>query len=162
MISCLSRHRELISYSPKLFLFTQKISVKSYLFNDAILFGIDRRHVEGSRNSDLQPYQLYLIRGEVTNSESKESEAPKSPTSKDIDTATRSNGVTGKIINATLIDLSKNQRVYTGCCDSVKYCFIDMFTYLYNTLLYIFVGILCCSGDYIVEKNKKHRFPIVF
>ena len=35
-----------------------------------------------------------------------------------------------------------------------------MFTYLYNTLLYIFVGILCCSGDYIVEKNKKHRFRV--
>ena len=70
--------------------------------------------MEGSRSSDLQPYQLYLIRGEVKNSESKESEAPKSPTSKDIDTATRSNGVTGKIINATLIDLSKKPTCLHG------------------------------------------------
>jgi len=133
-VSCLSRHRTLTAYSPELYLFANQIVVRSFLFSDAILFGIDRNSVKenGECMYNLQPYQLFLIRGKK-NMESKS----KSPTSKDIAIASSANGVTGKIVDAQLIDLSKNQRVSNGCCDCIWYFCVDVFKYIYNILLYV-------------------------
>ena len=130
--------------------------VQAFLFNDAILFGLNRS--VGSEDH-LQPYRMLLIRGKKHAEESK-IDVPKSPTAKDIDVAASAKGVSGKILDAKLIDLSKNQRISNGCCDCIRYFCIDLFKYLYNLILYIIVGILCCSGDYLEAKNKVHRYRI--
>jgi len=151
-VSCLSRHRKLTNFSPRLYLFGNKIVVQAFLFNDALLFGINRR---GSQDH-LQPYQLLLIRGgkKPSNQESK-NDVPKSPTTNLAD----ANGVSGKVVDAKLINL-EDQKRSSGCCSCILYAFIDVFTYLYNTILYMVVVILCCSGESWREQNKVHKYRI--
>ncbi len=174
-VSCLSRHRKLTNFSAKLYLFGDQIVVQAFLFNDAILFGIINRR---GNIDHLQPYQLLLIRGgkKSSNQESK-NDAPKSPTA---DLAADSNSVSGKVVDAKLINL-ENEKRSSGCCSCILYNCIDVFTYLYNTILYVLLNIitrhtrvlrkrrthryivvviLCCSGDYWTEKNKPHKYRI--